>query len=152
MDGFAAKQDPPIRMNYANPQEHVPRAERNNRTIHEQVRCAYYQMPYNRLPRIVVKCMVSESAKKLNYFPARTGVSKHYSPRIILHQENLDCDRTCMHVLGDFVQSHEDEVIKNNNRPRTLDCFYLRPTASHQGGHELLHLAKNAVITEIEGR
>ena len=100
MDEFAAKQDPQIRMNYANPQEHVPRAERNNRTIQERVRCAYYQMPYNHLPRTVFKCMVSESAKKLNYFPARHGVSKHYSPRMILHQENLDFDRHCTHVLG----------------------------------------------------
>ena len=39
MDGFAAKQDPPIKMNYINAQEHVPRAERNNRSIQERVRC-----------------------------------------------------------------------------------------------------------------
>ena len=107
----------------------------------------YYQMPYNHLPRTVVKYTVSESAKNLNYFPARHGVSKHYSPRMILHQENLDFDRHCTHVIGEYVQSHEDEVIKNNNKPRTLDCLYIRPTASHQGGHELLHLATNAVIT-----
>ena len=91
--------------------------------------------------------MVSEAAKKLNYFPSKNGVSRHYSPRMILHQENLDFDRHCTHVLGEFVQSHEDEVIKNNNKPRALDCLYLRPTASNQGGHELLHLATNKPIT-----
>ena len=58
---------------------------------------------------------------------------------MMLHQENLDFDRHCMHVLGKFVQSHEDEVIKNNNKPRVLDYLYLRPTANHQGGHKLLH-------------
>ena len=147
MDKFAAKQNPPIRMNYANAQEHVPRAERNNRTIQERVRCAYYQMPYNHLPRTIVKYMVCEAARKLNYFPNKNGVSKHYSPRMILHQENLDFDRHCTYVLGEFVQSHEDEEIKNNNKPRTLDCIYLRPTDSHQGGHELLHIATNKVIT-----
>ena len=31
MDEYAAKHDPVIRMNYAAAQEHVPRAERNNR-------------------------------------------------------------------------------------------------------------------------
>ena len=134
-------------MNYANAQEHVTKAERNNRTIQERVRCKYYQLPYTQLPRTIVKYMVSESAKKLNYFPSKNGVSKHYSPRMILHQENLDFDRHCLHVLGEFVQSHEDEVIKNNNKPRALDCLYLRPTANHQGGHELLHLATNKVIT-----
>jgi hypothetical protein len=34
-----------------------------------------------------------ESTKKLNFFPNRHGVSKHYSPRMILHHENLDYDR-----------------------------------------------------------
>ena len=147
MDKFAAKQDPQIKMNYANAQEHVPRAERNNRTIQERVRCNYYIMPYTHLPRTIIKYTVSESAKKLNYFPSKNGVSRHYSPRMILHQENLDFERHCTHVLGEFVQSHEDERIKNNNKPRALDCLYLRPTANNQGGHELLHLATNKVIT-----
>ena len=33
MDQFLAKQDPTIKMNYAAAQEHVPRAEQNNRII-----------------------------------------------------------------------------------------------------------------------
>ncbi len=37
MDLFSARQDPPIEMNYAVTQEHVPRAERNNRVIQERV-------------------------------------------------------------------------------------------------------------------
>eukprot|EP00957_Ditylum_brightwellii_P116601 8894463-Ditylum_brightwellii.AAC.1 len=36
MDSYAINQEPPINMNYASAQEHVPRAERNNRTIKEQ--------------------------------------------------------------------------------------------------------------------
>jgi len=31
-----------VTMNYANPQEHVPEAERNNRVIKERVRAAYH--------------------------------------------------------------------------------------------------------------
>ena len=68
MDKFAAKQTPPIKMNYANAQEHVPRAERNNRTIQERVRCNYYQTPYNHLPRTIVKYMVIEAAKNNELF------------------------------------------------------------------------------------
>ena len=52
MDKFAARQDPPIKMNYATAKEHVPRAERNNRVIQERVRANYYQLPFNRLPWI----------------------------------------------------------------------------------------------------
>ena len=147
MDNFAAKQDPVIKMNYAAAGEHVPRAERNNRVIQERIRANYFHLPYDKLPKTIVKYMVSEASRKLNFFPAKHGVSKHYSPRMILHQENIDFDRHCTYVLGEYVQSHENEQIKNNNKPRTLDCLYLRPTGNHQGGHELLHLQTNRVIT-----
>ena len=33
LDKYSAKQNPKMAMNYAAAQEHVPRAERNNRTI-----------------------------------------------------------------------------------------------------------------------
>eukprot|EP00957_Ditylum_brightwellii_P063747 4837013-Ditylum_brightwellii.AAC.1 len=82
-------------MNYASAQEHVPRAERNNRTIKEQVRWEYHRSPFNHLPQIMLNYMVSEQARKLNYFPVQHGVSKHYSPRMILHQENIDYHRHC---------------------------------------------------------
>ena len=35
MESFAAKQDPPIHMNYAAAQDHVPSADWNNQTIQE---------------------------------------------------------------------------------------------------------------------
>ena len=37
MDPIAVLQSPPIYMNFSNPQEHVPEAERNNRVIKERV-------------------------------------------------------------------------------------------------------------------
>jgi hypothetical protein len=79
MDPFSAKHDPVIKVNYATAlQEHVPRAERNNRTIQERVRAAYHRLPYDDLPRHLVKYLVMESARKLNYFPNKNGVSKYY--------------------------------------------------------------------------
>eukprot|EP00978_Attheya_sp_CCMP212_P034752 scaffold147344_cov30-Attheya_sp.AAC.1 len=43
-----------ITMNYANPQAHVPEAERNIRVIKERVRATYHRLPYTRLPKILV--------------------------------------------------------------------------------------------------
>ena len=147
LDSFAAKQTSVIKMNYDNTQKHVPRAERNNHKIQERVWLNYYQLPYTHLPRILVKYMVSEAPKKLNYVPAKHGVSKHHILRMILHKENLDFDRHCKYVLGDCVQTYEDENVTNNNAVRSLDCLYSRPTVNHQGRHELLHLQKIRVIT-----
>jgi hypothetical protein len=111
MDPFAAKQDPIIKVNYATANEHVPRAERNNRTVQERVRAAYHRLPYDDLPRTMVKYLVMELAKKLNYFPNKNGVSKYYSPRMILHQENIDYDRHCAYRFGEYVLAHNNGVL-----------------------------------------
>ena len=90
--------------------------------------------------------MVSEAARKLNYFPAKHGISKHYSPQMIVHKENIDYDKHYQFVLGEYVQAYDEPQIKNTNAPRSLDCTYLRPTTSHQGVHELLHIQTNRTI------
>jgi hypothetical protein len=89
---------------------------------------------------------VMESTKKLNFFPNRHGVSKHYRPRMILHQDNLDYDCHCKYILGEYVQAHDKPSPSNTNAARLLDCIYLRPTDNAQGGHELLHLQTNQVV------
>ena len=150
IDKFAANKNPLIKMNYAVAKKHVPIAEKNNRVIKERVRANCCQLPFIKLPRTMTKYMVLESARKLSCFPVKHSVSKHHSPRMTLHQENLDYEKHCKHALGEYVQAHEDETVKNNNAPRLLDCSCLRPTSSHQGGHELLHLQINRVITRIE--
>ena len=147
MDEYSSDPSHIIKMNYSAAQEHVPRAERNNRTIQERVRATFHRLPYQSLPRIMIKYLVLESARKLNYFPNKYGVSKYFSPRMILHQENIDYDKHCRFVFGEYVQAHHEPRPLNNQEARSLDCLYLRPTTSAQGTHELYHIATNKVIT-----
>jgi hypothetical protein len=86
-------------------------------------------------------------SKKLNFFPAKNGISQYYSPRIILHQQNLDYDKHCQYAFGTYVQAHNEPDPSNTNAPRTLDCIYLRYNDNEQGGHDLLHLQTNRMIT-----
>ena len=134
-------------MNFSNPQEHVPEAERNNCLIKERIRATYHRLPYKQLTKTMTKVLVMDSAKKLNFFPAKHGISQYYSPRMILHQQNLDYSKNCKYTFGTYVQAHDEPEPKNNLSPRTLDCIYLRYTDSHQGGHELLHIPTNKIIT-----
>ena len=145
-DGYAEAKTPPIKVSYSAAQEHVPRAERNNRTIQERTRTGYHYLPYTHLPRTLVKTMVSEAPQKLNYFPNKHGLSKHYSPRMIVAQENLDSDRHCKYACGDYVKAHQEPLKSNTHAARSLDCLYLRPTARSQNGHDLLHLQTNKII------
>lgn len=135
-----------VEMNFTNPQEHVPEAERNNRVIKERVRALYHRLPFQRLPRILIRAMVQEAAKKLNFFPAKHGVSEYYSPRMILHQRNFDYNRHCQYSLGAYVQAHNEPDPSNTNAPHTLDCIYLRYNDNAQGGHECLHLQSNRIV------
>jgi hypothetical protein len=58
-----------VHMNYANPQEHVPEAERKNRVIKEQFQLAFHRLPFKNIPKIMVKILTMECSKKLNFFP-----------------------------------------------------------------------------------
>ena len=135
-----------ITMNYSNPQEHVPEAERNNRVIKERFRAAFHRLPFKKLPKIMVKILTMECAKKLNFFPPQGGISTYYSPRMIMHQQSLDYSKHCSIAFGSYVQAHTEPDPKNTQYPRTLDCIYLRYVDNDQSGHHLLDLRTGRTI------
>ena len=55
LDPIVATYYPPITVNYANPQEHVPQAEINSRYIKENFRAVYHRLPFDQLPHEMVK-------------------------------------------------------------------------------------------------
>ena len=68
MDNHSIKQDPPIHMNYTAAKAHVPHAKRNNCTIQEIVWATYHGLPYTHLAHILVKYLVTETARKFIFF------------------------------------------------------------------------------------
>jgi hypothetical protein len=59
-------------MNFTNALDHVPEAERNNRTIKERVQAAYHRLPYKALPRQMIRYLVTMQAKvNLTYSPRK---------------------------------------------------------------------------------
>jgi hypothetical protein len=66
---------------------------------------------------------------------------------MILHQKNLDFAKHCQYAFGTYVQAHDEPNSSNTNAPRSLDCIYLRYNENLQGGHQLLHLPTNSLIT-----
>jgi hypothetical protein len=94
-------------MNFTNTLDHVPEAERNNRTIKEWVRAAYHQLPYKALPRQLIRYLVQTQASQLNLFPAKGGISpSYYSPRTILGLPTLDYVKHCTVPFGAYVQTN----------------------------------------------
>jgi len=67
-----------INMNYANPGDHVPEAERNNRIIMGRIRAAFHRLPYKAMPKIMIRHLAMECTSKLNLFPAKEGGISDY--------------------------------------------------------------------------
>jgi hypothetical protein len=97
-----------VTMNYANPQENVPEAKRNNRVIKKRFRETFHRLPFKMIPKIMVKILTMECAKKLNFFPPRGGISPFYSPQMILHQQSIDYGKRCSIPFGSYVQAHTE--------------------------------------------
>ena len=130
-------------MNFANPGDHVPEAERNNQTTKERIRAAFHRLPYKAMPRVMIQYLSMECTSKLNIFPAKGGISPYYSP----NQRTLDYKKECQVPFGAYVQAHNQPTYTNSNAPCTLDAIYLRPAQNMQGGHELMDLTSGLVIT-----
>ena len=122
-------------LNIASANEHVPHVEWSIRGIKKRARAIYNTLPFVRIPKIMVKYLVSDVTKKLNMFPNRHGISSTYSPREILHHRNS------------YVQAHDEPTPLNSQRARTMDCIYLTSLSNVQGGMELLDLHTGRIIT-----
>ncbi len=97
-----------VKMNYTTTDEHVPEAERNNRTIAERIRAAYHNLPYKTMPKIMLRYLSMVCAHQLNLFPAKGGVSAYFSPHVLVGGRNLDFEKHCQVPFGAYVQANQE--------------------------------------------
>jgi hypothetical protein len=53
-----------VRMNYANPQEHVPEIEQSIQVIKERFRDVFHRLPFKRIPKIMIKILAMECTSR----------------------------------------------------------------------------------------
>ena len=126
---------------------HIPRAERNIRTIKERVRSLFHNLPFRALPKSILKYLVIQTTATLNYFPARYGISQYYSPRMIIHKHVLNYDTHCKHYTGGYVFAHDNLQIKNNMKTMAIVCIYLQLSITSRNVHEFYNNETQKVIT-----
>jgi hypothetical protein len=136
-----------VEMNYTTTDEHVPEAERNNRTIKERVRSTYHNLPFKRFPKLMTKSLVENATELLNIFPAKGGISTYFSPYTIITRKAVDHNKELAIPFGSYVQASNEPNPSNTNAPRTLDCIYLGPVRNKQGGHKLMDINSGRSIT-----
>ena len=107
----------------------------------------YHNLPYKAIPKVMLTHLAMDSTHKLNFFPAKGGVSDYFSPYVIMSGRKLDYNKHLKYQFGSYVQANQDNDPTNTNAPRTIDAIYLRPMPNLQGGHELMDLRTGRVIT-----
>ena len=139
-----------ITMNYCNPDEHVPPIERGIRVIKERCRVHYHRMPYKVIPKVMIRVLGEQCCKMLNIIPAKGGVSKYYSPHMIMKRTNLNYNKDFKHMIGDYGMANAPT--DNTMKARAVEVIYLRPVENAQGGHECMHLntGKKIVSTRFQ--
>jgi hypothetical protein len=95
----------------------------------------------------MIRYLTMIKANNLNIFPVKGGVSKSYSPHMILNQTNLDYTKHCVVPFGAYVQANDESTKTSSNVTRTLDAIYLHPAQNQQGGHELMDLNSSQLIS-----
>ena len=96
-----------VKMNYASSGEHVPEAERNNRTIKDRVHTTYHHLPYKRIQKLMIKKLVLHATKMLNILPAKGGISSYLSPYTLVTRRVVDYDRELATSFGAYVQANQ---------------------------------------------
>jgi len=74
----------PILLDVTAADVHQGDIERSIRTMKEKVRSIVHGLPYNRLPKAIIRAAVNLAVRSLNQFPAQDGVSKDMSPLTIM--------------------------------------------------------------------
>ena len=73
-----------VDVNFSNPGEHVPDIERANRRLEERFRVQLYRMPFEAIPKVMVRYLPLRITKNRSLFPKKGGISKYLSPHILL--------------------------------------------------------------------
>ncbi|MGA0888342.1 MAG: Ty1/Copia family ribonuclease HI [bacterium] len=130
-----------VTLNLANPDDHVPEAERNNQTLKERTRVGFHRLPYKMLPKLLIQALVCRSAATLNYYTptSKLGASREFSPHKLVQQTHLH-HWMFAHETGEYVQVQQTNNPTNSMMARTKDCLYLYPGNGVQESHYVLDL------------
>ena len=89
---------------------------------------------------------MAETAK-LDWFPVKGGVSKQYSPNIMLGIPNPDFQRDIKVLQGSSVQAFIDHTIKNDTKSRCIDAVCLRAMPGSSTGHYVMNVATGREVS-----
>jgi hypothetical protein len=138
----------PIRLRICGVDEHVPEIERSVQTQKNENRATVYSMPYNCIPRIMVRELVKQGNEFLNAFGTEDSVAPGLTPRnIIDNLPNIDY-KDLKYEFGQYVHLHIAQKQTNTMSQRTIGAIVLGPRKI-QGQYNFMSLETGE---QIDGR
>ena len=89
-----------LTINYANTDDHMAEAERNNRFLKERFQTKFHYLPFKAIPGLMIRGLAIQVAKEANYFPVKNVVSSILSPRQLIELQNLNLPKILVFHLG----------------------------------------------------
>jgi hypothetical protein len=119
--------------------DHVPEVERAIRSVKESLRASIHGMPFNRLPRALVKELTTFAVRTINMLPHPDGISPHMSPATIVTGVHKPDFSTMRLEFGTYVQVYDGT--SNDTKSRTLGAIATNPTGNSNGDYYFMSLA-----------
>jgi hypothetical protein len=138
---------PHVALNITAAREHVGKIERKIRVIKERARGTFNTLPYKKLPKIMVVELLHFCVMWMNSFPAKSGISKKWSPRELVSRHKLDAKLNSRSPFGSYCEVHVDPDITNTLDPRTKWAICMGPMRNLQGSYKFLSLATRKKVT-----
>jgi hypothetical protein len=129
---------PNLHFNICSAKDHVPEIERAIRTVKETIHATIHGMPYHRLPRAMVKELLSMAVRTNNMLPHADGISDTMSPATIVTGLPKPNFNTMTLEFGSYVQVYYGT--SNNAKSRTLGAIATNPKGNSNGDHFFMSL------------
>ena len=121
--------------------------ERSIRTIKERLRSCVHELPFQCIPKVMIRHMVADAVRCLNQFPWKNGISDDLSPAALVTGHSNPDYNAMQLEFGAYVQVFEDHDPTITSRPRSMGAIALDPTGNAQGDYNFLSLATCARIS-----
>ena len=73
-------------------------------------------MPFKAIPKVMIKVLACVTTHAMNLFPVKGGVSKYFSPHVILGKKQLDYVKDFNFEFGEYVEA-SDVNTPSNKKP-----------------------------------
>ena len=134
-----------IKVNPAGPGEHVPVIENKIKQVKSRVRAHVNSLPYA-LCFALLMWLVQFCVSRINMVPSSAS-SDYVSAFEKFRGRKVDYARDLRVGFGDYVQTHEPNIIKNSMAPRTQGAIALLPLGNLQGSCRFFCLSTKSYVT-----